>query len=526
MEPDSIKDRIHRDFLGEHDRPWKSYTLDLAFPPLHHSAKSPLPCRETPEELEEASRQFSAGVRELFEGLASLQFYIDWQHRRTRGRGPPLIDPEGLHLTIRILPQDIAVPYGEGPPRCPHRVYHARRLRLLLPADLALLSARLGWIKGLTVDPAADDDEAMTGLAGARLISPLAPLEIAASLLPALRELRCDWLWERGAPASFAPHPEPHMWEFSAPMAHYARLWEGPWRDARHEFGNSSRASAGMVDRLPAGLKRMRLWFWRADGFPDDDQVSRMPDLVRPAPADPFSAGLRALAARLEVLDLRAMVMPDVFSSAGQTSWSGGMRRLRVEFHPCRPDGSWYFVGPRGEDPHPLGFEVGDEHYPPAVRTREDEEVDEDYDEDQSGFGRGYEHDARRHDLFRVEPAAERVEPLLEAFGGALGGMKDLEEAELFAWLTWQPSDERAREYGGDDLCDDNRRSWRWGVRYVSARDGAKARVEWRVGEWRPKESTMALFESLGGDTEVEVVWQPLEKQPGRETWKDDDLWR
>lgn len=475
--------------------------------------------------LEAASRQFSAGIRELFKGLASLQFYIDWQKRRTKGL-EPLIHPDGLDLTIRIHGQHISVPYDEGPLSCLHRVYHSRRLRLL-PSDLAALP-RLQWITRLTVEPAIEYDEAMIPFAGVRPVSLCAPLQIAARL-PALRELRCPWLWER-APVTFAPHPEPHMWDLAAPMAHYARVWEGPWRDSRHEFGAAAAAAVdeeGLVQGLPAALRTARLWFWRADGFPDDDQVARMPDLVGPHPAavDPVSVGLRALAARLEVLDLRAMVTPELFSPAAQAPWSRSMRRLRVEFHPCRPDGSWYFVGPRGEDPNPEGFEVGDEHYPPVLRTKEDEEVDEDYYDDVSGFGKGYEHDARKYDLFRIEPMTEKVEPLLAAFGEALRGMASLKGAELFAWLTWQPSEERVQEYGGDDLYDDNRRGWKWGVRYVAAKDGTKGLVEWRVGEWRPREDITRLFESLGGDSGVEVMWKPLDKKDGRETWRDDELW-
>lgn len=512
--------------MKDHGKPWKSYTVDLVIPPLHHSNKSPLPCRETPEELETANRQFSAGMRNLFNDLGSLQFYIDWQQRRSKGR-EPLIDPDGLHLTIRIRGQDISIPYGEGELPCLHRVYHSRRLRLL-PGELAALPSRpLRWVTKLTIDPVpaatAYYDDAGTLLAGVRPVSLSATLDLAAAgLFPALRELHCPWLWER-FPVAFAPHCEPYMWDLPAPMAHYARVWEGPWRDSRHAFGD---AAPGLVGALPPGLRRARLWFWRAESFPDDDQIVRMPDLVRPAAVDPFSVGLRALAARLECLDLRAMVMPDLFSSsAGQVPWSSSMKRLRVEFHPCRPDGSWYFVGPRGEDPHPEGFEVGDEHYPPASRTKEDEEVDEDYYDDQSGFGNGYEHDARMYDLFRVEPVAEKVEALLAAFGEALGGMTNLEEAELFAWLTWHPFEERAREYVGDDAYDDNRRSWRWGVRYIAARDGTKGRVEWQVGEWRPQENIITLFESLGGDSGVEVMWEPFDKKDGRETWKDDELW-
>jgi hypothetical protein len=476
-----------------------------------------LPCRETPGELGAACRSLSAGVRELFKGLESLQFYIDWQQRRKKGRDP-LIDPDGLHLTITIKGQDISVPYDESL-SCLHRVYHSHRLHLI-PSVTATLPY-IQWITKLTIDHVAtDNDEANTHFAGVRPLSLRTPLELAARL-PALQELHCPWLWER-LPTAFAPGPEPPMWDLPAPMAHYARVWEGPWRDSRHELGDA--AFAELVGKLPASLSKVRLWFWRADGLPDDDQVARMPDLARPAAVDPVSVGLRHLAARLEVLDLRALVMPDLFS-AGPEPWSSRLRRLRVEFHPCRPDGSWYFVGPRGEDPNPEGFEVGDEHYPPTVRTKEDEEVDEDYDEDQSGFGNGYEHDARKYDLFRIEPLAEKVEPLLEAFGGALRGMASLEEAELFAWLTWEPSDERAVEYGGDSSRDEYFRSWRWGVRYVSAKDGKKGYLEWQVGDWRPREEIVTLFEFLGGDSGVEVIWKPFEKHHGRATWKDDESW-
>lgn len=509
------------------DRPWKSYTLDLVFPPLHHSDKSPLPCRETPEELETASRHFSAGMRELFEGLKSLEFYIEWQQRRTKGR-KPLIDPDGLDLTIRIREQQISVPYERSLP-CLHRVFHSHRLRLL-PDDLAALP-RLEWITKLTIEPVGTYTGYDAGLhfAEARAISPSAPLELAAAAagrcLPALRELRCPWLWERH-PVAFAPHAEPHMWHLPAPMAHYARVWEGPWRDSRHEFGDAVTRllAVGEGRGLRQSLKRARLWFWVAESYPDDDQVARMPDLVRPAAVDPVSVGLRALAARLEVLDLRAMVVPELFPSSGQQAPWSGMRRLRVEFHPCRPDGGWYFAGPRGEDPHPWGFEVGEEHYPPAFKTKEDEEVDEDYHDDECGFGHGYEHDARKYDLFRTAPVAERVEPLLAAFGETLKGMASLEGAELFAWLTWQPSEERAQEYGVDYLDDYDTQTWKWGVKYVPAKDGAKGLVEWQVGEWRPQGHIITLFESLGGDSGVEVIWKPFDKKNGRDTWRDDEL--
>lgn len=517
MAPTNTRDQIHQEFLNDDRGSWRSSTLDLIFLPLRHSQKSPLPCRETPLELQAASASLSAGICELFKGLKSLEFYIEWQRRRTKG-SDPLIDPNGLHLTISIHGQNIKIPYEESL-SCLHRTYHSHRLHLI--PSIAATLPHISWITKLTIDQVIRyNDEASTHFAEVWPLSLRTPFELAARL-PALQELICPWLWER-LPTAFASGPEPEMWELPPPMAHYGRVWEGPWRDSRCELGEA--AFAELVGRLPSTLKRVQLWFWRAEGLSDDDQVARMPDLVRPAVVDPVSVGLRHLAARLEVLDVRGFVMPDLFS-ADLTPWPSNMRRLRVEFHPFRPDGSWYFVGPREEDPHPEGFEVGDEHYPPAVRTKEDEEVDEDYYEDQAGFGKGYEHDARQYDLFRVEPLTERVEPLLEAFGQALKVMHSLEEAELFAWVNWQPSEERDREYGGDGLHDESFRSWRWGVRYVPAKDGTKGRVEWEVGHWRPREGIISLFESLGGSDGVEVEWKPFEKHRGRATWKDGESW-
>jgi hypothetical protein len=500
-----------KDFRG----PRKWYTFGLKFSRLHHSRKSPLPCRETQEELDAASRSISAEIRDLFKGLEYFQFYIDWQQRRKKG-SDPLIDPDGLHLEVEIHPQAISIPYEESL-TCLHRVYHSRRIHLI-PSITATIP-HIPWITKLTIDQVIKNnyDSSETSFAGVRPLSLRVPLELATRL-PALQELNCPWLWER-LPTAFSPHPEPYMWVFPAPMAHYARLWEGPWRDSRHELGGA--AFAELMARLPASLSKARLWFWRPDD--GDDQVARMPNLVRPAAVDPVSVGLRQLAARVEAFDLRALVMPDFFS-AGLAPWSSQLRRLRVEFHPFRPDGSWYFVGPRGEDPNPVGFEVGEDHYPPLVRTKEDEEVDNDYEEDECGSGRGYEHDARHYDLFRIEPLAERIEPLLEAFGEALRGMVGMEEAELFAWLTWSPSDERERDYRGHSPCDESYDSWRWGVRYVSAKDGKKGRVEWQVGDWRPREEIVTLFESLGGDDGIEAVWKPFEKSYGRQTWMLD-MW-
>lgn len=190
-----------------------------------------------------------------------------------------------------------------------------------------------------------------------------------------------------------------------------------------------------------------------------------MPNLVHPSQKDPLSMGLRTLATLLDELHLRAFITEDLFPQASsKVEWSC-MRRLSVEFHPLRPDGSWYFVGSRGEDPNPRGFIISEDHYPPTEDTPEDEEIDEEWD-----FDPGGEEGERSPDLFRTEPIPEGIEPLLSAFASAAKNMGALEEAELFAYLWWHPSASREDEYGGEAPYDSDNGVHKWGVRYVPGR--------------------------------------------------------
>ncbi|CCF34434.1 hypothetical protein CH063_06431 [Colletotrichum higginsianum] len=226
-----------------------------------------------------------------------------------------------------------------------------------------------------------------------------------------------------------------------------------------------------------------------------------MPDLVAPAKQDPLSVGLCVLAAQLQELNLRAFVTEHLFpvpDAEPSAQWSR-MRRLTVEFHPLRPDGSWYFVGPRGEDPHPEGFVISEaDHYPPLQSTAEDEKIDKQWDEDPQG---GEEVDYFP-DVFRTEPLADRIEPLLSAFASAVKNMGALEDAELFAYLAWYPSESRSDEYGDEAPYDCENGVHRWGVRYLAGGNGDEGQVQslvqWQVGDWRPSQSVLRLFEDLG----------------------------
>ncbi|KAK4128909.1 hypothetical protein N657DRAFT_608773 [Parathielavia appendiculata] len=449
-------------------------------PLLQNPQEDPLPCRESVEETTAVSAHFSAQFHALYEQLAA--YHARSAASLAETKLAPIDEEKGIEVEIRIGCQSF-----DRYPHCRHRIYYARRLTLQNSETLPALPfvRKLRIVQGS--DPLQDFH-----FDRVRPVSLRVPLECLVHL-PGAAEIDCPWLWE------WLPVPAA-----GRPIRHFTRVWEGPWRDARHEFGAAMEKQEELLGglRIPATLSKARLWFWQPRLACDDDQALAMPDLVAPAQQDPLSVGLRVLAAQLQELNLRAFVTEHLFPAPDAPSsaqWSR-MRRLIIEFHPLRPDGSWYFVGPRGEDPHPEGFAISEaDHYPPLQTTAEDEEVDEQWDEDPQG---GEEVDYFPN-VFRTEPLAERIEPLLSAFASAVKNMGALEEAELFAYLAWYPSESRADEYGDEAPYDSEKGVHRWGVRYLAG-DGngdegpVQAAVQWQVGDWRPSQSVLDLFENLG----------------------------
>ena len=304
---------------------------------------------------------------------------------------------------------------------------------------------------------------------------------------------------------------------------HYTWPYEGPMRDVRHEFG------AAIMDqekhlcgkRIPTSLTRVALHFWPYFSLLRYDESIARPNLIHPADKDPVSVGLRKLGAQLTLFDVRAMVTPDLFpdpEASPERQWSR-MRRFRLEFHTLCPDGRWYFVGPGGEDPHDSeqgGYRISvTEHYPRETDTEEDEAL---HEELADNYGEACNEDLYPN-MFRVEPCRERVEPLLAAFAKSLAcdSMPFLEDAEIFAHLSWWPSDDmEAKQY---DLP--RKMGHFWGVKFIAGRgskeqkpDGAVAAaapmtpvVQWQVGDWRPSEEVMSLFESLGQQEWLDLKW-------------------
>jgi hypothetical protein len=482
--------------------------LDAEMPLLLNPPGAPLACREPPAEFEAVNAHFSAQVHAFFNALHALE---DVSDKKSSDELDLIRPDEGLKPAIRIINQSFDI-Y----PDCLHRTFHTRRLTVQNPDSLPLLNR----VTRLRVFPAPDyASEPGMNFVHMRPVSPRVPLELAARL-PHLRELDCPWLWER-LPIAFS----------SQALRRFARVWEGPWRDARAEFGRGVRH---VMPLLPSSLTKVRLWFWKPNPYGDDtDQAAQMPDLVGASSSssstsafedmDPVSLGLRDLGSRLEELDIRALITPDLFHLGGDgasghsSSWPR-MRHLKVEFHPCAPDGRWYFSGPRGEDPHATGFAITrEEHYPPGQEDANETHImwsneEEEYTgDDEISAG-------RQPDMFRTLPIVERINPLLLAFASSLQRQKmpSLQDAELFTWLTWRPSEERAQEYEGSDdappSAEDETIMFRWGVRYDAPKGDGEGKVTWQVGEdWRPGDEIIRAFEDLVGGDGENMEWEAFE---------------
>ncbi|RDL30385.1 Uncharacterized protein BP5553_10263 [Venustampulla echinocandica] len=495
-----------------------SFDLDATMPLLLNLPSAPLACREPPAEFEAVNAHFSAQVHAFFHAVRSLE---DMADKQSADELDLIRQGEGLRpVVIRIVNQSFDI-Y----PDCLHRTFHTRRLTVKNPDRLPLLT------RGTQLRVFPDRAAYSSDTAHMRPVSLRTPLELATRL-PHLRELDCPWLWER-LPMAFA----------SRAARRFARVWEGPWRDDRAEFGRGVRHVMPFL--LPSSLTKARLWFWKPDpGGDETDQAAQMPDLVGASSSssttefdgmDPVSLGLRDLGSRLEELDICALITPDLFPSGGDgLSWPQ-MRHLKVEFHPCAPDGSWYFSGPRGEDPHAAGFAITrEEHYPPG---QEDDDDDDDEthalwsDEQDEYWGDEDIYDHRQPDMFRTLPIAERINPLLLAFASSLQQQKmpSLQDAELFTWLTWRPSEERAQEYEGSDDAppstdDEETVMFRWGVRYDAPQGDGKGTVTWQVGEdWRPEDEIIRAFEDLVGGDGENMEWKAVEFVGERE--QDPDVY-
>lgn len=476
------------------------YWLPLPLLLVDQGAEKDLLCHEPAEETIAISAHVSARIHAWYEQLAAAYDEVE-------------DPPARIGIELIIEPQE----FDPEAPNCDHRRYHSRRLQLQDPETLPNLS----FVSRLTVRSNAGSN--VETAADIRPLSPLVPLQCLVHL-PVVQEWNAPWLWERPMPSNM---PSRVLRE------HYTWPWEGPLRDARHEFG------AAIIDqekhlcgkKIPTSLTRAALHFWPLFNLPKHDQSIARPNLIHPANKDPVSLGLCKLGAQLTLFDVRAVVSPDLFPGPEVPSdqqWSQ-MRRFRLEFHALRPDGRWYFVGPGGEDPHDSeqgGYKISEtEHYPRETDTDEDEDL---HDELDDNLGEACD-DGYNLNMFRIEPCRERIEPLLAAFAKSLArdNMPNLEDAEMFTHLWWAPSDDI--EAKGYDLP--RKKGHGWGVKFIAGRGSKKQKsdeaaaatvptppvVQWQVGDWRPSQEVTSLFESLGRQEWLDFEWDKYRNTMGHD---------
>lgn len=485
---------------------------EITLPLLTNPPEDRLACHETAQETAYVSAHISSRIHALYSQLAA----------HAAGINPSAsMAPESIELNIEIAAQSFDI-Y----PWCDHRRYHSRRVYLQNPETLPLVP----FVNKLSVE-SRSTYSGVGNAYGIRPLSLLIPLQCIAAL-PNITTLVLPWMWERPMPDTSPMRPV---------REHWSRPWEGPIRDARHEFGNAICDQENFLGgrQIPASLKNALLHFWTPEQIAVDDQRVARPNLILPAERDPVSVGLCRLAAQLEKLDLRALVTEALFPSAGgiegEQHWSS-MQRLRIEFHPLRPDGMWYFVGPRGEDPlrssgcsgeeREGGFQISQTtNYPREHDMPVDKEIDDEYEDWDNPDGES-EFD-QLPDMFRTQPHRERIEPLLARFAASVAHMPRLTDAEMFVYVQWSPSQGREEEYAGDAPYDGHS-VHRWGVRYLAngnncgdsnATTTVTPVVQWQVGDWRPSTEVMLAFEALGTQE-----WLGFEFTKGRPSPPRDQL--
>ena len=218
--------------------------LNAEMPLLLNQPGARLACREPPAEFETVNAHFSAQVHAFFNALHALE---TMSANQFPDELPLIRQDDGLRPTISIVNQSFDI-YSD----CFHRMFHTRRLTVPNLDRLPFLNR----VTQLRVFPAPNysADPGMESI-HMRPLSPRTPFELAARF-PNLRELDCPWLWEH-LTVAFA----------SQALCRYTRPWEGPWRDARAEFGRGVRE---VMPLLPASLVKVRFLFWKHGLFRDE----------------------------------------------------------------------------------------------------------------------------------------------------------------------------------------------------------------------------------------------------------------
>lgn len=293
--------------------------------------------------------------------------------------------------------------------------------------------------------------------------------------------------------------------------------WEGPRRDARHDF------AASIVHgyaQLPNSLKRVYLDFLSPLRESTDlNHEEILPDLMGSCKRDPFSSSLRILSSNLSRLHLRAMVDESLFWPEDDMVWFGSnLEYFEIVFHIARPDGKWFFHGPNGEGRRDaFGFSITDKSYPPLKKTQLDKEMDDLHEEKTFGVGT-WAH--IENNKFRITPDETLLRGFLEGFAKAAAQMRLLKHAILWAPLSWEPGKHIDPGFDWQDRMNGHV----WGIMYAAPitqsatpEDLCPSRqLWWKVDQWRPNYELHEAFKRIGYEDyrdEVKEHWEILDWQ-------------
>jgi len=500
----TLNERNADKFLGLYSGHRLLYLRELHFRPNFPPIWPPDPwpwedemCRENADAIRAKNECFTRQVHSLFTTLSTVEENAAPQHASGRYRIQ-------IHDPSRLIHVEIY---------CPHQEYISWRIRLL-NTELPLVHS----VRSLEICNECPEDASVYHdshgypanyrkcFDGGLFKLDLGVMVDLVSKLPNLEYLGCKTGGFEWAPAFSGNDGS------EDPNRHFQSDWDGPRRDARHNFAH---AVISHQTQLPTSLQRASLDFVspliRAL---DTIQDRPLPNLVGPALRDPFSASLRILTNNLRQLRLWAIVDESLFSmdDNSQPQWPN-LEILEVMFHPSRPDGSWYFVGPQGHGREAVGYDITAASYPPLETTELDIDMEELVT---SGHLSNLPNGAQNQ--FRITPDEARLRPLLAGFSSAAAQMCSLRRAIIWTSLNWYPKYDYAESQGWDSEYQGPGSNWRsnWAIQYSDQDNGiwgspshylpSQQRNDdptirclvWMVAAWRPDAELRRLFQNIG----------------------------
>ena len=427
-------------------------------------------CRETKKALNEYDESFTEQITFLFQTLSTVEHAVHGTY------GPGNISLTILTPTMELDPSIF----------CPHRAFVSWRVRIKDPGTLPTLTSvrRLRIENGAKFKPFERDPRITLRKIELRVLLDL------SYKFPKLEHLACgiggdEW-------------PTPLSEEVTSHLYH---VYQGPRRDARHEFANCVDLSS-----LPVNLRDVALNFIAPySHLRYIDQGIPMPNLESPYLYDPFSTSLRISSYLLRRMCLFAVVDKTLFWPVDDNetpSWPH-LEIIDVCFHIVSPSGKWYFQGLQGETCM-SGYELDDSAYPPLETTVDDEDWCDRIDYIDTNVTNPAQ--------FRVMPNNHTISPLLEAFAKATDCMPQLKEAVI--WCPLYFDDRHMQETSGDDIVSELTQgipsNLAWGIAYTRPYEPAfsdsddeqvtaSRQLWWFVGnKWRPDSKLHKLFQKIG----------------------------